>query len=88
MTNQTQRVAPAADTAQLTEQLPVLMTEDMRAFLLGSKIADGARSEGAVARALLDEAIMAFAGTGGGVEYSRRMKLGRAELKRRRREQA
>jgi hypothetical protein len=81
MTNQ--RVAPAAETAQLTEQLPVLMTEDMRAFLLGSKIADGARSEGAVARALLEESILAF-WNANGPEYNRRMKLGRAELKRRR----
>lgn len=76
----TARVAPAAAGPQLTEHVNVLMTEDMRAFLLGSKIVDGARSEGAVARALLDEAIVRWQGDVSTTEYRRRIELGRAAL--------
>jgi hypothetical protein len=83
MTEQTAaRVAPAAEGPELTEHVNVLMTEDTRAFLLGSKIADGARSEAAVARALLDNAIERFAAEDG-CEMDRRMEIGRAELVRR-----
>lgn len=80
MTDETTgRVAPAAEPALLTEHVNVLMTEETRAFLLGSKIADGARSEGAIARALLDKAVYAYR-CGQAHEYSRRVALGRAEL--------
>lgn len=78
----TARVAPAADSPLLTEHVNVLMTEETRAFLLGSKVADGARSEGAVARALLETEIDAYAGRHP-QEYERRVALGRAELIRR-----
>ncbi|HYD28902.1 hypothetical protein [Brevundimonas sp.] len=82
MTNETEaRVAPAAEPALLTEHVNVLMTEETRAFLLGSKIADGARSEGAVARALLEDAIESYRTSAVlNAEYDRRIKLGRAEL--------
>lgn len=80
MTNETEaRVAPAAEPALLTEHVNVLMTEETRAFLLGSKIADGARSEGAVARTLLDTAVHAYR-CGHVKDYARRVELGRAEL--------
>ncbi len=58
------------------------MTEDMRAFLLGSVAADGARGEGAVARALLEGAIEEFAARDGDA-MEERMSLGRRELERR-----
>lgn len=88
MTNETRaRVAPAAESAQLTEQVSVLTTEDMRAFLLGSKIRDSGRSEGAAARALLEDAIASYAGAWP-AEYELRMEVGRAELARRRQERA
>jgi hypothetical protein len=80
MTDETgARVAPEAPSAQLTEQVSVLMTEETRAFLLGSVAADGARGEGAVARALLDTAIEAFR-TAQPIEHAVRMKAGRREL--------
>ncbi len=78
----TGRVAPAAEPALLTEHVNVLMTEETRAFLLGSKIADDARSEGAVARTLLDTAVDAYR-RGHVTEYARRVELGRAELVKR-----
>lgn len=73
------RVAPAAPRPQLTEHVNVLMTEEMRAFLLGSKERDGARGEGAAARALLEDAIAAYANTHP-AEYELRVELGRAAL--------
>jgi hypothetical protein len=76
------RVAPAAESAELTEHVNVLVTPEVRAFLLGSKIADDARSEGAVARALLERAIYASK-TVHAREYARRVELGRQELARR-----
>jgi len=83
MTNETEaRVAPAAEPALLTEHVNVLMTEETRAFLLGSKIADGARSEGAVARALLEDAIRSFE-LAAPDHYAKRIELGRAELTKR-----
>lgn len=77
------RVAPAAEGPSLTEHVNVLMTEDMRALLLGSKLRDGARSEGAAARALLEDAINAYADRFPD-EYALRLELGQAELARRR----
>lgn len=83
MTTQTEgRVAPAAEAAQLTEHVNVLMPGETRAFILGSKLADGARSEGAVARALIDDAIEAYRDSRP-AEYTRRCELGRQELERR-----
>jgi hypothetical protein len=76
------RVAPAAEGPQLTEHVNVLMTDSTRAFLLGSKIVDGARSEAAVARALIDDAICDFTASNA-AEYERRVEIGRAELARR-----
>lgn len=82
MTEQTApRVAPAS-APQLTEHVNVLMTEDSRAFILGSKIADEARSEAAVARALIDDSIAVWAEEQP-TEYKRRVALGRAEMARR-----
>lgn len=85
MTNETPgRVAPAAEPALLTEHVNVLMTEETRAFLLGSKIADSARSEGAVARSLLEDAIESYRTSSVlSLEYDRRVALGRAELAKR-----
>lgn len=85
MTNETTpaRVAPAAEPAQLTEHVNVLMTEETRAFLLGSKSVDGARSEAAVARALLEEAVSRFAAEYGLTRYNERVSIGRRELARR-----
>lgn len=77
------RVAPAAEESTLTEHVNVLVTPETRAFLLGSKIRDGARSEGAVARALLDRAIYAVHATHAR-DYAERVALGEAELARRR----
>ena len=83
MTEQTAaRVAPPADEPQLTEHVHVLMTPHMRAFLLGSKVRDGARSVGAVARGLLEDAITAYADQHP-AEYELRIELGRGELARR-----
>jgi hypothetical protein len=83
MTEQTEaRVAPAAEPALLTEHVNVLMTEETRAFLLGSKIRDGARSEAAVARNLLEDSIGTYADRYPD-EYALRAELGRAELTRR-----
>ena len=79
MTDTTARVAPAAPRPQLTEHVNVLMTEDMRAFLLGSKARDGARGEGAAARALLEDAIATYADQHP-TEYELRVELGRAAL--------
>jgi hypothetical protein len=80
----TGRIAPAAEPAQLTEHVNVLMTEETRAFLLGSKIADGARSEGAVARALIEDSIQAYRTAAVlNLEYDRRVKIGRDELAKR-----
>jgi hypothetical protein len=85
MTDTTEaRVAPAAETAELTEHVNVLVTPEVRAFLLGSKIKDGSRSEGAVARALLDRAIYAVKVTHAR-DYADRVALGERELERRRR---
>ncbi len=84
MTDETRaRVAPAAEGPELTEHVNVLMTCDMRAFLLGSKERDEARSEGAVARNLLADAIGAYSDLNPD-EYVLRLDLGRAELTRRR----
>jgi hypothetical protein len=83
MTDETPgRVAPAAEPALLTEHVNVLMTEETRAFLIGSKLADGARSEGAVARALLDDAINSYR-LAAPAHYDERVALGRAELVKR-----
>lgn len=83
MTEQnTARVAPAAEAPMLTEHVNVLMTEETRAFLLGSKFADQARSEAAVARALLEDAIARYA-EDAPHEYAARVKDGRQELVRR-----
>lgn len=83
MTDTTEaRVVPAADSPELTEHVNVLVTPETRAFLLGSKIADGARSEAAVARALIGQAVLAFRAVSAD-EYARRVELGRAELLRR-----
>lgn len=83
MTEQTAaRVAPAAEPALLTEHVNVLMTEQTRAFLLGSKIRDEARSEGAVARNLIEDAIGSYADRYPD-EYALRLDIGRAELVRR-----
>lgn len=76
------RVAPVAEPRLLTEHVNVLMTEETRAFLLGSKIADEARSEGSVARTLLDAAVYVYR-RGHAAEYDRRVALGRGELARR-----
>lgn len=76
------RVAPAAEGPELTEHVNVLMTEETRAFLLGSKITDAARSEGAVARALLADAIRSFE-IAAPAQYAERIELGRQELARR-----
>lgn len=76
------RVAPAADGPELTEHVNVLMTEDMRAFLLGCKIVDRARSEGAVARVLLADAIGQFRRLDER-QYELRVARGREELARR-----
>ncbi len=73
------RVAPAAPAPQLTEHVNVLMTADMRAFLLGSKRRDGARSEAAVARELIEQAIGSYADVHP-AEYELRIELGRTEL--------
>jgi hypothetical protein len=81
------RIAPAAETPQMTEHLSLLVTPEMRAFLLGSKQADNARSEGTVARALLDDAIEAFR-RGEPGQYAARLKAGRRELARRARGRA
>lgn len=78
----TARVAPPAESPLLTEHVNVLMTEETRSFLLGSKIADGARSEGGVARALLESAITRYA-EDWPVEYRARVHAGRIELTRR-----
>jgi hypothetical protein len=78
----TPRVAPAVGGPTLTEHVNVLMTPDTRAFLLGSKIADDARGEGVVARALLESAIATFAQAHPN-EYAHRRAMGRAELARR-----
>lgn len=78
----TARVAPAAEPAQLTEHVNVLMTEETRAFLLGSKIRDNARSEGAVARELLEDAIGTFRDRHP-QEADLRSELGQKELVRR-----
>lgn len=84
MTNETRaRVAPAAEPAQLTEQISLLVDEETRAFLLGSRQADSARSEGAVARVLLTDAIESFR-LAAPEEHRRRVTLGRDELERRR----
>jgi len=83
MTNETTaRVAPAAEPALFTEHVNVLMTEETRAFLLGSKIRDAARSEAAVARNLLEDAIGTYADRYPN-EYELRLEIGRAELVRR-----
>jgi len=79
MSETTARVAPAAEGPRLTEHVNVLMTEDMRAFLLGSKVRDAARGEGAAARALLEAVIGAYADAHPG-EYELRVELGRAAL--------
>jgi hypothetical protein len=76
------RVAPAAEGAALTEHVNVLMTPDMRAFLLGSKIIDQARSEGGVARSLLADAIESFR-LAAPEQFAERVKRGRDELDRR-----
>lgn len=73
------RVAPAAQGPELTEHVNVLMTEETRAFLLGSKQLDRARSEGAVARALLLDAIESHR-TAAPEDYERRLTAGRAIL--------
>jgi hypothetical protein len=84
MTDTTEaRVAPAAETAELTEHVNVLVTPRMRAFLLGSKIRDEARSEGAAARALLQDAIGDYADQHP-AEYELRLEIGEEELARRR----
>lgn len=54
------RVSPTAPDPELTENVTVLMTTEMRAFLLGTRAVEGARSEGAVVRALLEDAISAY----------------------------
>lgn len=83
MTNETRaRVAPAAEGPQLTEHVNVLMTEETRAFLLGSKIVDTARSEAAVARSLIEESVARFAETYPAA-HARRLRAGREELARR-----
>lgn len=82
METETPRVAPAVDGPTLTEHVNVLMTPDTRAFLLGSKIADDARGEGVVARALLESAIRSYADAHPS-EYAHRRAMGRAELERR-----
>lgn len=76
------RVAPAADGPELTEHVNVLMTEEMRAFLLGCKIIDESRSEAAVARVLLADAIGQFRRLDTR-QYELRVERGRAELARR-----
>lgn len=76
------RVAPAADGPELTEHVNVLMTEETRAFLLGSKIVDRARGEGAVARSLLRDAIESFR-LAAPEQYDERVRQGRVELAQR-----
>jgi hypothetical protein len=88
MTEQTTaRVAPPAEGAQLTEHVNVLLTEETRAFLLGSKQADGARSEGAVARALLVDAIRSYE-LAAPDAYAERVQIGRVLLEAKRTPQA
>jgi hypothetical protein len=77
------RVAPAAESAELTEHVNVLVTPEVRAFLLGCKIKDSARSEGMVARALIAGAIQHYRAAAPGA-YDARVSAGMAELARRR----
>lgn len=80
MTNTTHpaRVAPAAE-APLTEQISTLIPRELRAYLLGSATADGARSEGVVIRALLTTAVCDRMAADR-PEYLRRIALGESEL--------
>lgn len=86
-TTSTARVAPAAETPRMTEHLSLLVTPETRAFLLGSKQADNARSEGTVARSLLLDAIESFR-LAAPEQYAARVKAGRRELARRTRGRA
>jgi hypothetical protein len=78
-TNPRARVAPAATAAELTEQINVLVDEDMRAFLIGSKLTDNARSEAAVARSLMATAIKNHR-RADPIGYADRIELGRRAL--------
>lgn len=75
------RVAPAAE-APLTEQISSLVSRETRAYLLGSVEIDGARSEGAVVRALLVNAIERLKRIDP-VNYAERITAGESELRRR-----
>lgn len=84
MTDKTEaRVAPAVEGPTLTEQLNFLITPELRAFLLGSRVIDNARSEGVVARQLLETAIAGFRRKHGDAAYAERVAAGQEELSRR-----
>lgn len=77
------RIAPAAEGPSLTEQLNFLVTPETRAFLLGSRVLDNARSEGVVARQLLEMSIAGFRAAHGQEAYDQRVSAGVDELRRR-----
>lgn len=71
-----------ARTAQMKRQVSVLVTDEMKAFLIGSAMVENA-SEADVIRALLDESITRAAGGAlGEEEIKRRVEVGRVELAR------
>lgn len=75
------RIAPAAR-EPLTEQITCLVSEELRAFLLGSVEIDGARSEGDVIRSLLTAQMTSWRECAP-AEFRGRVAAGRAELARR-----
>jgi hypothetical protein len=73
------RLAPRAPAAVLTEQVNLLVDHETRAFLIGSKILDNARSEASVARTLIGKAIDAYESSHPD-DYAQRVTSGYAEL--------
>lgn len=71
-----------ARTAQYTRQLSLLVSDDTKAFLLGSAEVEQ-ESEAEVTRTLLDRAITEVCGVLGQQETDRRVELGRQVLARR-----
>lgn len=81
----TSRVTPQAAAAtepRLTENVTILMEPATRAFILGTRAIEAARSEGAVARALL-EASIEFYRDNHPQEYAARIERGTEILSRR-----
>lgn len=79
------RVTPPAAVAaepRLTENVTILMEPATRAFILGTRAIEAARSEGAVARALLESSIE-FYRDNHPAEYASRVARGTEILERR-----